>query len=93
MAGIFTIGAVAVGAVLLGLSTAALTVPPRWHGALMGIMVGLYGLLLFSLGYTWSVRLRNTHAPGTPDQDRPGPTPEEAKFWLRKFLEEQQKRS
>lgn len=93
MAGVLTIGAVAAGAFLLGLSTRAVAVSPRWHGALQGVMVGLYGLLLFSLGYTWSFRRRDTNAWRTPDQDRSGPTPEEAKFWLRKFLEEQQKRS
>jgi len=92
MAGILTIGAVAAGAILLGLSTAALTVPPRWHGAFMGTAVGLYGLFLFGLGTIWSVRRRNTHGLDTPNQDRLGPTPAEAKFWLRKFLEEQQKK-
>lgn len=89
--GILAIGAVISGGLLLGLRTTALQASPRWHGALGGALAGVYGLCLFGLGATWSTH-RGTAAFRTRHDTSPSATPEEAKFWLRKFLEEQQKK-
>ncbi|MDP3685877.1 MAG: hypothetical protein Q8R32_03530 [bacterium] len=86
------IGAVAAAVTLLGVSTTALAVSPRWRGTLIGALVGLYGLLLFNFGYLRGVRRPRPRVPSETDQERPGPSPDEAKFWLKKFLAEQQKK-
>lgn len=86
--GVLAIGAVIAGMGVLMLSTRTMGFPRGWHGALLGVLVGLYGLCVFGIGALWNDRARRGDAPPEP---RNGPAAQDAKFWLRKFLEEQQK--
>ena len=86
------LGAVAAVTALLGFSTTAVPVPPRWRGALIGIATGLFGIFLFGLGYRRGTRHEGLRMSSGGDQKQSDPTPDEAKFWLKKFLEEQQKK-
>ncbi len=73
-----------------------------WHpyrGTMLGLLTGVSGLVLFWAGVRFSMRGEN--APGFPPVSQ-GPSrdsrgqdvsQDEAKRWLQKFLEEQQRRN
>lgn len=86
--GVLVIGAVVAGIGVLILSTRTMGLPRGWHGALLGVLVGLYGLCAFGLGALWHDPARQSD---TLTGSQNGLTAQDAKFWLRKFLEEQQK--
>ncbi len=88
--GVLIAGGLAAGIATLALSTRTVTIPSRWHGALLGTCVGVFGLCMFGIGALWNERSRVVCAA---QEKRNGVAPHDAKFWLRKFLEEQQRKS
>ncbi len=79
--------------VVLGLLGIPGSLPAR--GTLLGLSAGLFGGSLFLSGFFMGHRLRTPEgAAGNGADARMGSavSPDEAKYWLRRFLEEHQRR-
>lgn len=83
-----------VGAGVAAVVMGALDVPAqrdvRW--ALVGLAGGIFGVSLFLAGLLFGRDLRGNGGQPEPTESRRSVvSPEEAKFWLQRFLEEHQK--
>lgn len=65
---------------------------PGVRGLLLGLAAGVFGVSVFVAGYVLGVTAEPISGDAAPRVRSERPTPDEAKFWLQRFLAEHQRK-